>query len=339
MSNTLTGKERLTAFLAHQKVDRIPWVPLAGVHFGKLKNYSARSVLKDSDKLLDSLLSANQAYHPDGLPVYFDIQVEAEIFGCELSWTENAPPSVKTHPLQNNPRLPENLPDENDGRLPLILETMKKAQSRLGTATALFGLVTGPLTIAYHLRGNPLFFDLAESSDGLQALLAFTSRVSERIAEFYIQAGMDVIGVIEPVASQISPQTFQQHLLKHYQTLFEHIHRLEAFSMLHICGNSIKLIDLMCQTGAMVLSLDEKVPLTEIQEITERYGVFIQGNIPVISHLLNGTPEDVRDYVKALLAALPAPEHLILSPGCDLPWETPSANVIAAVETLHHGNA
>ena len=338
MSTTLTGKERLTAFLTHQEVDRIPWVPLAGVHFGKLKNYSARSILTDPDKLLDALISANQTYHPDGLPVYFDIQVEAEILGCELSWGENAPPSVKTHPLQNNIQLPENLPDENDGRLPLILETMKKAQSRLGTATALFGLVTGPLTIAYHLRGNPLFFDLAESPDSLHALLAFTSQVTERMAEIYIQAGMDVIGVIEPVASQISPQAFQQHLLKHYQALFKHIHHLEAFSMLHICGNSIKIIDLMCQTGAMVLSLDEKVSLTEIQAITEQYGVLLQGNIPVISHLLNGTPEAVRDYVHNLLAELPAPEHLILSPGCDLPWETPSSNVTAAFKALKNGN-
>jgi len=336
---TITGKERLTAFLAHQEVDRTPWVPLAGVHFGKLKNFSAKSVLTDSDKLLDSLLTANQAYRPDGLPVYFDIQVEAEILGCELSWAENATPSVKTHPLQDDPQLPEKLLDENDGRLPLILETMEKAQSRLGAATALFGLVTGPLTIAYHLRGNPLFFDLADNKDSFKALLAFTSRVTERMAEIYIRAGMDVIGVIEPVASQISPQTFQQHLLKNYQTLFEHIHRLEALSMLHICGNASKIIDLMCQTGAKILSLDEKVHLAKIQPITERYGVFLQGNIPAITHLLNGTPKDVRDYVKELLTALPAPEHLILSPGCDLPWGTPSANVTAAFEALYNTNA
>ena len=105
--------------------------------------------------------------------------------------------------------------------------------------------------------------------------------------------------------------------------------------MLHICGNAIKIIDLMCQTGAKILSLDEKVPLTEIQPITERYGVFLQGNIPVISHLLNGTPEDVRGYVRNLLKTLPAPEHLILSPGCDLPWGTPIANVTAAFEAIH----
>jgi len=332
----MTGKERLTAFLNQQAVDRIPWVPLAGVQYGKLKNFSARNVLTNPTTLLDSLLAANQAYHPDGLPIYFDTQVEAELLGCELSWAENAPPSVKTHPLENNLQLPEKLPDEKDGRLPLVLETMENARSQLGTRTALFGLVTGPLTIAYHLRGNPLFFDLAEGTDFLIALLTFTSRVTERMARHYTQAGMDVIGVIEPVASQISPQSFQQHLLEHYQTLFHQIHLLDAFSMLHICGNATKIIDMMCQSGANILSLDENVHLPGVQAITERYGIFLQGNIPVISHLLNGTPGDVGEYVRALLKALSAPEHLILSPGCDLPWDTPIANVRAAFEAIQN---
>ncbi len=334
----ITGKKRIRAFLNHQKVDRNPWVPLAGVHFGKLINASARSVLTDPTQLLDSLSAANQAYHPDGLPVYFDIQVEAEILGCELSWADNAPPSVKIHPLENNPQLPEKLPDEKDGRLPLILETMRKARSRLGTTTALFGLVTGPLTIAYHLRGNPLFIDLLEAPDHLNHLLAFSARVTEKLAKLYTQAGMDAIGVIEPVASQISPHTFHQHLLNHYQALFDRIHRSGAFSMLHICGNATRIIDLMCQTGAKILSLDEKVHLPKIQPITERYDVFLQGNIPVISHLLNGAPEDVKVYVRNLLKTMPNPKQLILSPGCDLPWQTPSANVKAAFEAISQEN-
>jgi uroporphyrinogen decarboxylase len=334
----LNGKERFSAFINRQEVDRNPWVPLAGIHFGKLKNYSARSVLTDSTKLLDSLSAANQEYRPDGLPVYFDTQVEAEILGCELSWADNATPSVITHPLKNHPLLPGKLPEEEDGRLPVVLETMRKAKARLGKTTVLFGLVTGPLTIAYHLRGNPLFYDLAEAPNSLNSLLDFTSRVTERMANLYTRAGMDAIGVIEPVASQISPQTFKTHLLKHYQLLFEQIHILDVFSMLHICGNATKIIDLMCQTGAQILSLDEKVQLPEIQPITEQFGAFLQGNIPVISHLLNGTPDDVYNYVASLLSSLPNPEHLILSPGCDLPWQTPRTNVRAAIEAISSDN-
>ncbi|MFW5713558.1 MAG: uroporphyrinogen decarboxylase family protein [Brevefilum sp.] len=328
------GKQRINAFLNHQLVDRIPWVPLAGVHFGKLINCSARSVLTDTNKLFESLIAANQEYHPDGLPVYFDIQVEAEILGCDLAWSEYAPPSVKNHPLQNHHNLPEKLPSKEDGRLPIILESMKKVKSQIGETTALFGLVTGPLTIAYHLRGNALFFDLVDDQKYLKKLLNFTFCVTERIAALYREAGMDVIGIIEPVASQISPHTFKECLLKHFQTLFKGIHISGAHSMLHICGNATQIIELMCQTGANILSLDEMVNLSEIQTFTDQYGVFLQGNIPVTSHLLNGAPEDVSIYVSNLLKRLPNPKHIILSPGCDLPWHTPVKNVKAAIDII-----
>lgn len=334
----LNGKQRIYALLNHQKVDRVPWVPLAGVHFGKLKNYTAKSVLTDSTKLSDSLLAANQAYHPDGLPVYFDIQVEAEILGCKLAWSEEAPPSVINHPFLNDKTVSGKMPDKQSGRLPLILDAMQAVKSQLGETTALFGLVTGPLTIAYHLRGNSLFFDLVENPDYLKRLLSFTSRVTERMAELYTDAGMDVIGVIDPVASQNSAHTFNKHLLLHYQALFESIHSLGAYSMLHICGDATHIIEPMCLTGANILSLDEKVNLSDVQPITDQHNVFLQGNIPVTSYLLNGTPEDVSDYVAGLLSSLPSPQHLILSPGCDLPWQTPVANVKAAVEFTQRKN-
>jgi uroporphyrinogen decarboxylase len=333
----LNGKQRIYALLNHQQVDRTPWVPLAGIHFGKLRNYSAKSVLTDTTKLSDSLMAANQTYQPDGLPVYFDIQVEAEILGCKLAWSEDAPPSVINHPFLNDKTVSGKIPDEQSGRLPLILEAIQAVKSQLGKTTALFGLITGPLTIAYHLRGNPLFFDLLENPDYLKRLLSFTSRVTEHMAKLYTEAGMDVIGVIEPVASQNSAHTFKKHLLPHYQTLFECIHSLGAYSMLHICGDATHIIEPMCQTGANILSLDEKVNLSEVQPITDQYDVFLQGNIPVTSHLLNGTPKDVSDYAAGLLRSLPSPQHLILSPGCDLPWQTPVANVKAAVEFIQRG--
>jgi len=50
-------------------------------------------------KLFESLLEVNRVYDPDGQPVVFDLQIEAEILGCELMWAKFAPPSVASHPL------------------------------------------------------------------------------------------------------------------------------------------------------------------------------------------------------------------------------------------------
>ena len=111
------GKELVFAALRHEQLSAIPWVPFAGIHAGSLKGYSSTQVLTDESKLLESLLEVNRQYDPDGQPVVFDLQIEAEILGCDLVWGDKAPPSVASHPLAQNPKIPERLPEETDGRL------------------------------------------------------------------------------------------------------------------------------------------------------------------------------------------------------------------------------
>ena len=90
----MTGKEILFKVLRNEPTDMVPWVPFAGVHAGKLVGYNAEEVLKDGDKLFKALMEVNKMYKPSGQPVIFDLQVEAECLGCDLVWTEDAPPSV-----------------------------------------------------------------------------------------------------------------------------------------------------------------------------------------------------------------------------------------------------
>jgi hypothetical protein len=109
-SSSLVKKDLLFAALRHEETPAIPWVPFAGVHAGSLKGYHARQFLTDGKKLVDALLDVNRQYDPDGQPVVFDLQIEAEILGCELVWAEKATPSVAMHPLAQSMELPACLP-------------------------------------------------------------------------------------------------------------------------------------------------------------------------------------------------------------------------------------
>ena len=62
------------------------------VHAGLLKNYTAKEVLQDGEKLFQSLMEVNQLYKPFDSSVVFDLQVEAERLGCGLAWAEDTPP-------------------------------------------------------------------------------------------------------------------------------------------------------------------------------------------------------------------------------------------------------
>ena len=167
----MSSKELLFSVFRHETTDQVPWVPFAGVHAGKLKGYTGQAMLTDGNKLLESLLEVQKVYDPDGMPITFDLQIEAEILGCELVWANDAPPSVVGHPLANHLTIPTSIPQPNEGRFPMVLDTMKKMKAKVGDQTALYGLVTGPLTLASHLRGTDLFMDTFDRPEFVQELL------------------------------------------------------------------------------------------------------------------------------------------------------------------------
>ena len=80
-------------------------------------------------KLLQSLLEVNRLYDPDGQPVLFDLQVEAEILGCDLALGGGSPTlrlQLIPWPERITKNSPPALPNPVDGRLPMILDVMRK---------------------------------------------------------------------------------------------------------------------------------------------------------------------------------------------------------------------
>ena len=97
-------KDLLFRTLRHEETERAPWVPFAGVHAGKLKGYDATEMLTDADKAFESLLEVNRLYKPDGQPVIFDLQIEAECLGCELTWAKDRPyPAIRSTAATKSP--------------------------------------------------------------------------------------------------------------------------------------------------------------------------------------------------------------------------------------------
>lgn len=336
-------KELLIRTLQHEETQRAPWVPFAGVHAGSLKGVKATEFLHDVDKAFDCLMEVNRLYRPDGQPVIFDLQIEAECLGCGLSWADDCPPSVSSHPLDGDmdepPVVPgdDAIPSKTSGRIPYVLELMKRMKQAVGETTALYGLICGPFTLASHLRGNNLFTDLYDYEDEAGELFDFCTKVAMRMADYYIEAGMDVIAVVDPLVSQISSQHFEQFLLEPYTRIFEHIRQRGVFSSFFVCGDVTRNVEEMCKTAPDSISVDENVDLLATKQITDRYNIAIGGNIPLTTVMLLGNQQDNMKFAVDLLDKIPVHKNFILAPGCDMPYATPVENVIgvaqAAIET------
>ncbi|MCI5864089.1 MAG: hypothetical protein MR000_02525 [Cloacibacillus porcorum] len=305
--NTLRGKS---------DAKELPWVPFAGVHAGFLKGYTAKEVLTDSDKLYESLLEVHKLYTPDGMPVVFDLQIEAEILGCELMWAKDNPPSVRTHPFEDEAKDPRSLtlPTPEDGRIPLVLDVMRRLKKAVGDDTALYGLTCGPLTLASHIRGSEFFMDMCEEPEYVEALMDFCADVNIKMAEYYIDAGMDIIAIVDPLVSQVSSSHIEDMLSPAFIKIFDYIRSRGAISSFFVCGNATSQIEEMCKTGPDSISVDENVDLVEAKKITDRYNVVIGGNIPLTTTMLFGNQKDNMKYVVDLIDRITL-DKLIISPG------------------------
>jgi len=330
------GKELIFQTLRHEETNEIPWVPFAGVHAGTLKGYTAEEMLTEEDKLVECMLEVNKLYSPDGLPVIFDLQVEAEILGCELMWAKNNPPSVKTHPLAGEKTIPCacKIPTEESGRLPMILSAMRRLKAEIGDQTALYGLICGPFTLASHLRGTDIFMDMVADPAYVKELVNYCAEVSIAMSKMYIDAGMDVIAVVDPLVSQVSPKHIEKMLSEGFKAVFDYVRSRGAFSSFFVCGNATKQIEVMCKMGPDGVSIDENVNLANAKKITDQYNIVMGGNIPLTTTMLHGNQQDNMKGVIDLIDSVDTLKNLIIAPGCDMPYDTPVENTIACAQAV-----
>lgn len=332
----MPDKNLLLSTLRNQPTPRVPWVPFVGVHGGALIGVNAEEYLKSADHIVEGLKRAAERYQPDGLPVVFDLQLEAEILGCGLAWAKETPPSVATHPLGDDyaiDRLPEFSVEK--GRMPLVLDACRRAREAVGEQVALYGLLTGPLTLALHLRGDDVLLDMFDEADEVPALFDYCADIAIQMVDAYLDSGIDVIAVVDPMISQIGPDHFTDFVAPPLDKIFRHVRDRGALSSLFVCGNATRNIEAICATLCDNISVDENVDLITLAKSACAAGKSFGGNMQLTVVLLLGDADDARrDAVRCLDQAGQGP-GFVLAPGCDLPYAVKPGNLEAVASLVN----
>jgi uroporphyrinogen decarboxylase len=332
----MTGKELLLEALRGGETPRPAWLPFVGCHGGKLIGRSAAEYLRSADLIVEGLKTAHELYRPDGLPVTFDLQLEAEILGCELHWADEVPPAVVTHPLADPKTTTGDLPqiDRTKGRLPMVMSALETLDRDLGDEVALYGLVCGPFTLALHLRGNDIFLDMFDRPDDVKALIDYCAEVGIHMASLYLSHGASVIAVVDPMTSQISPEHFETFVNSGVNKVFDWIRDQDALSSMFVCGDATRNLDALCRTHADNVAVDEQISMDDLRTLCAANDKSFGGNIKLTSVLLLGDEDDSRREAVEIIDKSGS-KGFVLSPGCDLPYHTPAKNLQAVAAMVH----
>lgn len=329
----MNGKQRVIATLRREACDRVPLFPCAHYFTAGVAGITVRTFSTDGDKMAFALLRAAERFGWDGVNPGCDVAVEGEALGSIAEYPEEAPPHVTQAGLTN----PEDLTNlsvpnpQRAGRMPVVIRATRICAREAGDEICILPVIMGPLNCASQLRGvNQLLLDTMDLPEFTSQLLDFCTEVVIEYGKALIDAGAHGLLVGEALCSpgMISP-AFYRTIVPRQRRLAEALRKYGAqHVLLHICGNTQRILPAMVESTADIFDLDWQVDLGEARSVCGPAKVAMRGNLDPAAVLLNGTPELV--YRKSLEAIRAAGEGgFILGSGCDVAVRTPYENLEA----------
>lgn len=326
--------ERMQRRLKGEAVDRPPnfdiFMTFAAHHIGQpLSKYYL-----DHRVLVDANLAMVEDFHVDILQAISDPYREATGFGLEVDFPHDGLPSPRK-PLIESPSDLSKLktPDPlSSPRMADRLEAVRLFREKAGGEIPVMGWVEGALAEAADLRGvTELMGDLVDRPEWVLELLEICAETSVRFAIAQIEAGADIIGLGDAVASLISPAMYRKFALPCEQRVFNETARRGRIGRLHICGNTNRIVADMAESGAQIIDLDWMVDMEKAaNEFGER--VSFCGNFDPVAIMLQGSPDEV--YFAAQECMRKGGNRSLSAAGCEVPDRTPAENIHAQNRAL-----
>lgn len=325
----MTPKERLYAIIKGQAFDRPAVTPIFMAWAANFIGRTYRDYYLAGDVLAESQLAVTRAFNLDQTSAISDPWCEASAYGMEFDWPADGVGKPKEHLIRTSADLErvKAFDIENADRPKQRVAGVAKLAQAVGQTHSVLGWVEGPIAEYADLRGvESTMMDLIDAPEMYLKAAEIIVDNAIRFARAQIEAGADMIGVGDAVASLINPQMYQDFVLPLEKRLSDGIHEAGATVKLHICGDISRNIPYVAQTGADIIDLDWMVSI-EAARAALGPDVTLCGNFDPSAVLLQGSPEDVAAAACACLDA--GGSRFILQPGCEVPPGTPEANIRA----------
>ena len=305
--------------------------PLVGFPGVNLVNSSIKLAQQNYGEHFKVIEKIVQTFSPDVIFPLMDLSVEANAVGRYTVFPkyDSATVPKDSFSIDELEKLRE-IDISRDMRLLGYVKTLEMMSENLPASIVKGAYITGPYTLSALIMGadNAAMATILENVK-LHRLTQFAAEKIKQYSELLINAGADLICILEPTAVMLGPDQFEEFSSNYIKNIIDVCSKRGVSTIYHTCGNTMHLIEKMAESGVNGLSLDSKEVGVGLEKVAERVpeSITVIGNISPIHNMLNGTPEDVKRDVFELLTKMNKYPNFILSTGCDLPQETPIKNI------------
>lgn len=327
----MNGRQRILAHLAGEPVDCLPAMPITMTFAARGIGAQYYEYCTDYRVQVEGQLWVADTFDIDYVSAISDPAVEATDCGAPTVFFPDDPPANNGQtPLLGDKARLDHLAQpgiQPGGRMANRLAVIEGLRRRVGERKLVEGWIEGPCAEAADLRGiNNLMLDFYDDPDFVRRLFDYVLALEVAFAAAQVQAGADLIGIGDAAASLVGPHIYDEFVRPYEARMVDAIHGMGAKVRLHICGNTRRILRGMGSLGADIVDLDFLAPLHEGRAEMGPAQVLL-GNIAPVRDLRGGTP----DSVAAIVAQChrEAGERYVVGAGCEVPRDTPPANLHA----------
>lgn len=330
----MTSRERVFARIEGRTSDKIPNLNIMMLFAAKELGVPYSEYCTDYKKLAQGNILCAERYGLDCLTTMSDPMKEAGDLGTQVVYPFDDVPYEKVSLINEASDLLKIKPiaPENGKRMAGSIRAIEYYKKEMGDEYAVIGWVEGCFAEAADLRGVSRFLmDFYDDEMFIRDLLDLCLEQAILFAKAQIQAGADIIGVGDAIASVAGPDLYKRYAREYEAKLFQAIRDAGAKTKLHICGNTTPFLEEIPVDLVDILDADHMVPLDEATKVCGAHSC-ISGNYDPVAVLLQGTPADVDLAVRK--CAEVGNDKYISSGGCETPKGTPKENLMQVAKTL-----
>jgi len=338
MKDILTPRERFGLLVIDEKPDRCNVIPLITSHAATVAGMKLKKYYTNGTAMAKAQIIAIEEYRHDAISIFSEVGIIAEALGSEFQYPEDDLPMLKI-PAMTKVNIDKiKIPNvKKDRRLPVYLEAIEYAYKSVGDLIPILAYVPAPFTTGMMLCDpNGFLIDTIKNPDQIVSIMDISLKAAIEFCFEIINAGGLPI-LVDPLASSsvISPMIYRKFAMTYEKELIKFLHRYDFDVILHICGDTGPILDLLPETGADLVSLDQVNMRMVIGKLSKKMRII--GNYNT-SKLIFSSPDVITTEVKTMVQQTKsASKGYIASTGCEVPIKAIAENVKAFVTAAKEG--
>ncbi len=328
-------RERVMKLFRKDPIDRMPvfsgqgMVVLPAI---KASNLRFPEIHLTAENMAASAIKTADLFGFDGIVVPYDMCTIPEAMGLKISiYQESQEILYPTIPYKwktpDEVVIPEDILEK--GRMPVVTRAIQIIKEKVGDRLALGSWTLGPFTLAGQLVELDILMKMTlKEKAKVENLLDRLTDLLIQIGNFYYGSGVDFMSLREMGTGTdiLSPRIFKSMI---QPRLIRILQAWKFQKVLHICGATDLIIEMMNECGPDAISVDQKNHLDQTRKKLGN-GVLLLGNFDPYNTLCVTEPEKVEGIIKACIDA----GADAVWPGCDIWPAVKEENLRAYIETV-----